>query len=1377
MKFLFIPLLILFAVSCNKSGGGAFENLEDEPTEINDPTIDGVIVISSVTPSLDPVTLVAGLNTFAVQINAGAGDSVTYDFRFDGISVQNSTAPFYVLTGAGVIAGGHTLEVIVENSTYSDSHTFNLFKNTPPVIALVSTNPATPAIISCLGGTFIMNTSATDVDADAMTFTYYLNGANGSTALANTSTASTGSTTFTPTCAMIGIANLKIRATDTSGEFDEEIISVTVSNPTQASITGFSPVANPVIIESTASQQFIISPDGTAPYGIVWTLTPGGVIPACANQTSCTFNGGGAYVGSYTLNVELTDANTTSDDMDFSLIFNAPPEFTSSSYILTKSGTAQASSTLSPLDFSCSDSIQFSVNLNDQNFGDAGQTHSLIWSYGGTAITNSSGVLITGTAIDQMFTVTTNVASTPMTSVLTFRPNCDAQSLNGVKEIKVIVSDGLEDVEDSWDMNASLFSDECINMTSSPGVPKICTLAGIPGLANDIEVGSNLIGTANANPHLHKVRVRPHFMEEYVSGTDRGFFISDTYHHVIWFYNHNLTGDITVLGKTIGPKKIRALLGAGAPGYGVENRTYNSFYLNAPHGIAWDSTNSALFVSDYQNSRIVKFSGAGLGNAYTLSTGTSDTTGHLNISNPFVAATSQRCLNPAGMEVSGGKLYVACFGNSVAAQGAIKAFDLTTNVGTIITRQNTTNTVGVFGTAITNRPWAMAKHPNQELIFFSTWSSAAIGVINNTGSPYANANNITTSVASGSTGFITPGGGANLPGAITPTAGTQIGIAYNNANFRMQDAVNLQVKMDSATGLVLQGLFMTQDDGHYVAFLNLSGSSVTVGNRAVAAGVYDRVWGTGVQGTTHLGAGYTSTQFNLPRAMAVLTNSAGLPTNLFTGEIYGFKIASLDISTGNGSVGTLLGTQAPYGYDGEVDLPATQHRLNGPTALSYDSVTNRLYFADSLNFRIRYVDLNTGRIRTALGNNTNSLNTNNGTGNANATTTTSSLSSNLKLVRGLSVAENISSVFYTDVAHDSGGAENAATRLTPNTNSGMLNFMAYQGAGTARQCHLRMFNADTVDHNVMNTLVSAGSVFSFAGITANGCSAWNTGIYSVVNFSNMIEGQQPNSFPLAAPVTGFGSEPFGVIAIPDTFGGSNYSALVAMRGNHCIARINSSGNFASEVGLCNGFTANSGNTDGALLSARLQSPGSIALDGDPTYAADGNFFIVDNSLATTSGRIKYVNHHLDSDGAGSDTDDVDIFNDGTNVVPTGQVTALTNVNLTSIPFAWGVAANDRMLCVSQGATSPATTVSTVYAHNIVCIDRDGSLDIQIGQLQGGPTSAWVRSSVQLGSADEGSTASALTKISHPMGMVFDNDGNLYYSDYGSHTIKMVKKWW
>ena len=51
MKFLFIPFLILFAVSCNKSDGGAFESLENQPPETNDPTIDGAVVISAVTPT------------------------------------------------------------------------------------------------------------------------------------------------------------------------------------------------------------------------------------------------------------------------------------------------------------------------------------------------------------------------------------------------------------------------------------------------------------------------------------------------------------------------------------------------------------------------------------------------------------------------------------------------------------------------------------------------------------------------------------------------------------------------------------------------------------------------------------------------------------------------------------------------------------------------------------------------------------------------------------------------------------------------------------------------------------------------------------------------------------------------------------------------------------------------------------------------------------------------------------------------------------------------------------------------------------------------------------------------------------------------------
>jgi hypothetical protein len=1303
-------------------------------------TNDGVITIDSYSPTSNPVLITNNASTFAVSLAAGAGSNVTYLFSLDGSTVQNSSSPFYSLNGTALAAGSHTLEVTASNpAAYSDSQTWNLFKNTSPTISLVSNSATT---IDCGVDTFSISVSATDADVGdraSLAFSSYLNGASSATFLTDTFSVTAGSATatvdFTPNCSLLGTNTIKIRITDQWGGYSEYPITVTVENPTTVAIGSYSPTTTTVLHESggSSSQLFFVTATGNNPLSYSWSLPTGPSVTSCTSS-SCTITGGAGYTGEKTLTASVNDAAFTGPvTQAFTIRFNDKPEVTTAS-------PSENSST----SINCQSSQIINVTFSDSYLQTPASTFSLTWKVNGssvsTTILNPSAVTGTG----------------PYTASATFSPNCNSSYL-GDNTISLDVSDGYETDSASWTVNTSFFSTECLNMTSTPGVAKICTLAGIPGLADDVEVGSTLVA-GGTNNDAYKVRVRPNFIEEYESGTNRGFFISDTYHHVVWFYNHNTSGDITVLGKTIGPKKIKALIGAGAPGYGVDNLTYNNFYLHTPHGVAWDSSNSTLYISDAGNNRIVKITGSGVGTGYTTAAGTSNTNGH--VANSGAAGTSQRCQHPAGLEISNSKLYVACFSNTTVGDGAIKSFNLSTNAGTNVVMYNTTNTAGGVGVATAHRAWALAKHPSSELVFFSTFSTCAVGVVNNSGSNFNNANNFTTTIATANVGYIT-----SSAACASPTAGTQIGIAYSNANFRMQDYVNLHVKMDATTGTTLQGLFLTQDEANYVAFLNLSGSSVTSGNQAVAAGVYDRVWGNGTAGAVYSQPGVSASQFNVVRGLGILTNSSGGNTTLMLGDIYGYKVASLDLVSANGVVSSVLGTQAPYGYDGEIDNSATKIRLNRPTALAFDETNNRLYFADSLNYRIRYVDLSNGRIRTAVGGNTNTLNQNNGAGNANASNSSNS-TAQMRLVRSLAIAEDINSILFTDTAHDSGGTETGWGRLTPNSNGGYLNFLAYQGVGATRMCHLRMANLDSSDHTVNNVLVSAGQVFALAGLTASGCSAWNA--QTQAQWDSTTEGETIFGQAL-------GSDPFGLIVAPQTSGGVDYVSKISLRGNHCIGKINSSGVFSTEIGLCNDATdvagVNSGNTDGAFATARLTSPGMISPDRDPSNYDYGNYFIVDNAMATTSGRIKYVNFKT---GGGSS---VDVLGDSSSVIPSLEVGTLVNSSFTSIPFAYAVIANDRMVCVNQGAYSPATTSTTVYAHNIICIDRVGNYDLQVGRTAGSASSTYIRSGIQIGSVDEGVTAGVTTKISHPMGMAFDSEGNLYFADYGSHTIKMIKKWW
>lgn len=1296
MKFLGFILLSLLLASCNGGGGASFENLENEPVETNDPTIDGDVIISGFTPTANPIVLVAGLNTFAVQIDSGAGNNVTYDFRLDGVSVQNSTSPFYVLTGAGVVAGNHTLEVIASNPVSEDTHTFSIFKNTPPVVTLVSTNPVNPSVISCIGGTFVMNTSATDADGDAITFSFLLNGATGSPALSNSTTATTATTTFTPTCGMVGNANVTVRVTDTSGEFDDETVAVSVSNPTQASITGFSPTASPVIISSTGTQQFIISPDGAAPFTIVWTLTPGGVVAGCANQTSCTFNGGGSYVGSYTLNVELNDSNSTSDDMDFNIMFNAPPAFTASTYTVTSGGVAGASSVDTLVNFNCSDTVQFSATLNDQNFGDAGQTHSITWTYGGIAITDPS--------IDQMFSVSTNTASNPMTSTLTFNPACDSASLQGRKEVKIVVTDGLESTADTWDVYTSYLSTYCLNLEDG----EVCTLAGTPGLGT----GLHTVNDAT------KIRIRPgRIIQGPAAGT---YFISDSTNGIVWFYNDNSAGTYNFKTCTdtacsagvnqfttisVGPKRLVALVGTGVPGLGTNNQIATNFYLNTPAGMAWDDTNKALYISDYANNRVLKIlydpasTSTSLGKPQVFAGGTCTaiaSCASTNTAGTTDTATAHKCTGPVDLVLNGTDLYTACYGNG-AGEYTLKKFNTSTLVGSNLIMNNAAITEGPMnGTAKSPGIYAMVKHPLEDALIISTPASYC---------------NIFVANFSGSPSFY----GAAVGGAVEPSANSFMRLTRNTtacnttstAGFRWDNTagtLRAYSLYPRVRGGVLEGVYFTNNANHHVGFLNLTNATtVTVGGIAVAPGFFARVWGSGGAGYTRPASGASvPAVFNAP--LGAIETSAGL----WVSDTVNHRVAMLNTYVNDGASSDVLGYLKNGEYLGDSNVSPTTNSLNDPTSLHYSAEENRLYISDVLNYRIRYIDLDVGTLKTEISN---------GASVAAANVTADNLLPN---ANGLVTPRDI--FFVED-----------------------LDILLYGSSGSNSH-HVRAYNKNTSGtfDTIVGTDVNVGRVSAVAG--RNNVAA-----------TNWVQGTMNNQPATLAPVAL--NNVWGIMG--DMAG--TYIRL-ANNSNHCILKVDNTRTISQEIGTCgttagtNYYPAAGPINDGAFASATFYNPRDIEVD--PDYASDGNFFITDGGLATTSiNGLRYANFSSST---------VSIKNPlgSTIEIYPGEITTIVDgVNT----FITGVAAFNNWICYSQGAFA---TVLSATPQNVICFDRSGANPVKVI----GKSSGAIKGAIQREFEHEGVPSESIT-LAEPSGLAFDSEGNLYIAERRTHSIRMVKKWW
>jgi hypothetical protein len=1149
--FILIIALSLFQSCFRQDGQSPFKKLEDNTINqpVNDPGIDGPIVIEGITPDNIPVYVGAGFTTFAVQIEAGAGSNVKYDFRLNGVSVQNTTAPFYVLNGVGLPAGTHNLTVEAKNGKYNDSHTFNLYVNTPPSLSITGNTPTT---ISCITGSFTMNVSATDVDGDSLSFSYYLNGNSSSAALVgSTPTATTATAVFTPNCTMTGVNNVKIRVTDSQGAYAEQTIAVTVSNPAVASISSYSPIASPVIVNSTGSQQFIISPDGTPPYATVWTITPGGIVTACNNQTSCTLDAGGSYVGSHTLEVVLTDNNSTSASQTFNIIFNSKHTLSSTTFTPTIDGNQGSSSTGTTVKLNCNDSVQYSVTSNDQNFGDAGQTHNITWQYGGVNVTDPS--------ISSMFNVVKNIASNPVTSNLTFTPNCNASALQGEKEIKVTVTDGLENTTHVWDTSSSYLSTACLNL----GAGEICTIAGRPGRGSGV----------NVQTEPTKVRIQP---TKIIQGPDPDtYFITDRLNGTVWFYNDkasgsydfkscesnscaNTTGPFKII--SVGPKTLTALVGTGLQGTGSVGEISTDFYLNNPRGIAWDNTNKVLYIADFTNNRIINVdfntaSDSNLLGRPQIFGGQCAPIGSCTNTTAVTAASSHKCTGVNELVLNGSKLYAACFSNP-ANEYSLKVFDTVANTGQnllrVVTATNPPVEGALDGTATSHPIYALIKHPTEDALIASIQGGFGnLLLINISGSP----------------SFF---GGTVAPGANSMMRLTRGTTATNTANNKAWNDTTLRLRAHAIypriRSSVLEGFYLVDFAGHQVAFLNTSGSAITIGNVSVANNFLARIWGNAAGLLRPANNGNGQNIFNNPFG---LIESA---TRLIIADEGNSNLTALDTYATNGATSNLLTSNAQNrhgGFDGDADISPNLTRLNDPTSLYYSEIDNKLYITDVLNYRIRSIDLNVGTLKTEISN-------------------------------GASVT----------------AANLAGDNLFPNANGLHVsrdlykiqsqNTLLYVGSG-GNTHHVRAYNQNTSGSfdTIFNTDVNIGRLTTVVGRNNTVAAAWNDGTMA--------------GLP-ATDTTVRLSSPWGLVV-----DGLEENIYIANNGQHCILNVDSDGNIWRSMGTCGTAYNNVGPiTDGDFATARFFNPRDMELD--PLNKDYGNFFVVDGGLNTAHiNSIRYAN--------------------------------------------------------------------------------------------------------------------------------------------------------
>ncbi len=665
--------LFILLIGCESAEEAGFAALNDSNEGLEN--LEEVMILSTVPSELSLSVLSTGTKSFAVQVNSGAGE-VIYTYELDGVEVSNSILPLYQLDMTTITGGSHTLKVKAENSISSDSIIFDIYKNSPPKISLVS---MTAQAIDCVSGSFQLNTISTDLDVDALSFKFYLNQVENNTYLSNSSGLSSASTTFTPNCSLSGNNTISIRAYDETGEFSEYSTTVSVTNPNVASIDSYSPIADPVVILSTDDENFAISASGNPPLNYTWDISPGSSIASCAGLGTCQISGGDFSPGSYSLTSTVTDSLGTSANHTFNVVLNQKPQLTT----VTPSNSET-------IKMNCASNKNFELDISDGNWSD-GQSFTVTWSLDG------------GT--DSSLNATDNFAIYPMTSDATFSPNCDS-SLIGAHKIKAVVNDGYESQEIEWDVEVNYFSDECNNLDAG----EICTLVGRLGS------GSGLLNTDD------DLRIEPNHIEPYPGG---GYFFSSMNMHGVWFYN-DTNAEITVLGKAVAAKTLTRLFGQDTHGSGVDGSKYTSYYFNSPRGMAYSSYDNSLYVADYYNNKVVKFDSSGTGNKFAGNWNGGNTDG--------ATRTSHRCRRPHNIVVddSEKKVFVACSEVSSGNDGTIKYFMMDSNEGYTLVRYGGSYVEGAVGygnPARTRKAYSLIKDPTRKILYSGDLNSCRINAI------------------------------------------------------------------------------------------------------------------------------------------------------------------------------------------------------------------------------------------------------------------------------------------------------------------------------------------------------------------------------------------------------------------------------------------------------------------------------------------------------------------------------------------------------------------------------------------------------------------------------------------------------------------------
>lgn len=412
-------------------------------------TVNPACSVTSTSPPADTTVRAPALSSAQTLFQAAASTGCTLSWKLNGVPINgtNNSALQLLTSALATSSNTNTLEVTASNASSTQTKTWTVLKNTPPLCA--SQVPGMVGASVGVGGTLSLTANTADSNSDPVTFSWTNNGTEvgiggNSGGFSVVSNASSSSASFTPTASASG-TNV-IRANMNDG-YDTANCSWTVQVAPACQFISESPSSTNLKISSSpsASMNFLAATNDSS-CAVTWSID-GSPIAGATSQALTLLSSQVSSIAPSTLTATANNGFTT----------------TSRSWTITKNQPPTCNSQ--------------TPSMNGNNVGIGG---SIIFS--GTA-NNPDNDNLTFTWIHNGQTASAayfTPSSSGNTAQVIFTPIISLVGNN--QNVTMAISDGYDTANCSWYVS----------------VQNACTISGLSPLnTSDVKMSSSPTGTFN----------------------------------------------------------------------------------------------------------------------------------------------------------------------------------------------------------------------------------------------------------------------------------------------------------------------------------------------------------------------------------------------------------------------------------------------------------------------------------------------------------------------------------------------------------------------------------------------------------------------------------------------------------------------------------------------------------------------------------------------------------------------------------------------------------------------------------------------------------------------------------------------------------------